>query len=96
METISINKDSLDFLKDLSKNNDRDWFNKHKQRYLDAHENIIHFADALLAEMNKHDKIETTSGKDSLFRIHKDVRFSKDKTPYSCRWAGGFKGPLKN
>ncbi len=91
MPTVVINKDSLDFLKALSKNNNRDWFNKHKNRYSEAHQNIIAFADALLAEMNKHDKIETASGKESVFRIYKDVRFSKDKTPYNIHWSGSFK-----
>ena len=45
--------------------------------------------------MNKHDKIETPSGKKSLFRIYKDVRFSKDKTPYNTHWNGGFKRATK-
>jgi uncharacterized protein (TIGR02453 family) len=94
MATV-IKKDSIDFLKALSKNNNRDWFNKHKDRYIEAHNNIIAFADALLFEMNKHDKIETPSGKKSLFRIYKDVRFSKDKTPYNTHWSGGFKRATK-
>jgi len=68
MPTI-IKKDSLDFLTDLSENNNRDWFSSHKDRYNEARENIIAFADALLVEMNKHDHIETASGKKSLFRI---------------------------
>jgi uncharacterized protein (TIGR02453 family) len=95
MATVSIKKDSLDFLKDLSKNNNRDWFNIHKDRYIEAHSNIIAFADALLVEMNKHDKIETASGKSSVFRIYKDVRFSKDKTPYNTHWSGSFKRATK-
>ena len=95
MKSAVIEKSSLDFLKVLSKNNNRDWFNAHKDKYLKAHENVIQFADELLKEMNKHDKIETSSGKESLFRIYKDVRFSKDKTPYSCRWSGGFKRASK-
>jgi uncharacterized protein (TIGR02453 family) len=41
--------------------------------------------------MNKHDNIETASGKASLFRIYKDVRFSKDKSPYNGHWSGAFK-----
>ena len=86
-----IKKESLEFLSTLSKNNNRDWFNKHKDEYLAARENIVAFADALLHEMNKHDKIETASGKKSLFRIYKDVRFSKDKTPYNTHWSGAFK-----
>jgi len=94
MATI-IKEESVSFLKTLSKNNNRDWFNEHKDKYVKAHENIIDFADALLLEMNKHDKIETESGKKSLFRIYRDVRFSKDKTPYSDHWSGGFKRATK-
>jgi uncharacterized protein (TIGR02453 family) len=88
---IVIKKASLDFLKALSKNNNREWFNNHKDLYLEAHNNIIAFADALLFEMNKHDELETPSGKKALFRIYKDVRFSKDKTPYNIHWSGAFK-----
>src|SRR5262245_61520925 len=95
MAKAGIKKESLDFLKILSKNNNREWFNVHKDKYTAAHENIIEFADTLLAEMNKHDNIETASGKDSLFRIYKDVRFSKDKTPYNIHWNGGFKRATK-
>jgi uncharacterized protein (TIGR02453 family) len=95
MESVVIKKESFNFLKELSENNNRDWFGENKDRYIRAHENIINFADALLVEMNKHDKIETTTGKESLFRIYKDVRFSKDKTPYSCRWSGGFQRATK-
>jgi uncharacterized protein (TIGR02453 family) len=95
MSKIIIKKESLDFLKTLSKNNNRDWFNKHKGLYTEAHNNIIAFADALLVEMNKHDKIETASGKKSMFRIYRDVRFSKDKTPYNKHWSGAFKRATK-
>src|SRR5204862_6457827 len=78
-----------------SKNNNRDWFNLHKDKFLETQSNIISFADGLLVEMNKHDKIETDSGKASLFRIYKDVRFSKDKTPYNTHWSGAFKRATK-
>jgi len=90
-----IKKDSLDFLTDLSKNNNREWFNTCKDRYLTARDNIIDFADALLVEMNKHDQIETPSGKRSVFRIYRDVRFAKDKTPYNNHWSGVFKRATK-
>src|ERR1700680_140840 len=95
MAIAVVEKGSFDFLKMLSKNNNRDWFNKHKDKYIQAYQNIIIFADALLVEMNKHDKIETSSGKESLFRIYKDVRFSKDKTPYNTHWSGAFKRATK-
>lgn len=83
-----IHKSTLDFLKKLSKNNDREWFNKHKEEYLQAQENAIDFADHLISLMNRHDRIETPSGKRSLYRIYNDVRFSKDKSPYNPRFAG--------
>ncbi|MFI5139408.1 MAG: DUF2461 domain-containing protein [Sphingobacteriales bacterium] len=95
MAICIIKRDSIDFLKALSKNNNRDWFNNHKARYVEANDNIIAFADALLAEMNKHDNIETPSGKKSVFRIYKDVRFSKDKTPYNTHWSASFKRATK-
>jgi uncharacterized protein (TIGR02453 family) len=88
---IVIRKASLDFLNALSKNNNRDWFNSHKDLYLEAYNNIIAFADGLLSELSKHDEIETLSGKKALFRIYKDVRFSRDKTPYNTYWHGAFK-----
>jgi len=91
MTSVCIKKESIDFLKSLSKNNNRDWFNSHKDKFMEAHQNIISFADALLYEMNKHDVIETPSGKKSLFRIYKDVRFSNDKKPYNSHWSGIFK-----
>ena len=93
MSTIS--KDNFAFLKQLKKNNDRDWFNDHKDEYMKQHENTIDFADELLSEMTKHDNIETPTGKKSLFRIYRDVRFSKDKSPYKTHWAGGFKRATK-
>lgn len=95
MAAISIQKDSLDFLKDLAKNNNRDWFNTHKDRYLQAQGNIIDFADAIIAELNKHDNVETASGKKSMFRIYKDVRFSKEKIPYNTHWSASFKRATK-
>jgi len=90
-----IEKDSIDFLAELANNNNREWFNKQKDRYIEAHGNIIAFADALIAEMNKHDHIETKTGKESVFRIYKDVRFSKDKTPYNVHWSGTLKRATK-
>ncbi|MEO9805461.1 MAG: DUF2461 domain-containing protein [Reichenbachiella sp.] len=79
------------FLNRLRKNNNREWFNKNKDEYLEAHKHIIEFAEHLLAELNKTDIIETPTGKKSLYRIYRDVRFSKDKTPYSTYFGGGFR-----
>ena len=95
MAAISIKKDAIDFLKELSKNNNREWFNNRKDQYIEVHGNIVAFADALITEMNKHDQIETASGKASVCRIYKDVRFSKDKTPYNTHWSGSLKRATK-
>lgn len=78
---------TIKFLKDLTKNNDRDWFNAHKPAYLEAYQNMSTFIDRLIIEMNKHDELETVSGKKSLYRIYNDVRFSHDKSPYNPRFA---------
>jgi uncharacterized protein (TIGR02453 family) len=90
-----IPKSSFDFLKLIKKNNDRDWFNAHKDRYLAELKHIETFADELLMLMNKHDVIETMSGKKSLHRIYRDVRFSKNKTPYNTHWGGSFSRATK-
>lgn len=81
---------ALEFLKLIKKNNNRDWFNTNKAKYLKELAHLENFADALLAEMNVHDVIETPSGKKSLHRIYRDTRFSKEKTPYKTNWSGGF------
>lgn len=96
MTNIPIPPSALEFLKLVKKNNDRDWFNAHKDRYLKELGSMEIFADALLAQINTHDVIETASGKKSLHRIYRDVRFSKEKTPYNTHWGGGFKRATKS
>ena len=91
----AITKENLDFLTDLGANNNRDWFTENKKRYEENHQNVIDFADELLMKMNEHDTIETPTGKKSLFRIYRDVRFSKDKSPYKTHWSGGFRRATK-
>jgi uncharacterized protein (TIGR02453 family) len=88
MKNVTIEKVTFDFLKKLSANNDRDWFNAHKAQYEKAKENVEQFMDALIAKMNTHDRLETPSGKKGLYRIYNDVRFAKDKSPYNPRFAG--------
>lgn len=88
---IAIEKQTLVFLKDLAENNNRDWFSLNKSRYLKSQENVIQFLDQLIGKMNQHDRLETQSGKESLYRIYNDVRFSKDKSPYNPRFAGKLK-----
>lgn len=85
-----LKKSTLDFLKQLDQNNTREWFTENKPWYLEEHENAFNFADALLNALKAHDQITTVSGKKSLMRVYRDVRFSKDKSPYNPRWAGSF------
>ena len=90
-----IKKSSIDFIQKLKRNNNRDWFAIHKSEYEQNRENLIEFADGLLVKLNQHDNIETVSGKKSIYRIYRDIRFSKDKTPYKTYWSGSFKRATK-
>jgi uncharacterized protein (TIGR02453 family) len=95
MASTTITANTLTFLKVLAKNNNREWFAKNKPRYQLAHENMIAFAHALLIAMEKHDNLENATGKESLHRIYRDIRFSKDKTPYNTHFGGGFRRATK-
>ncbi len=95
MKDIKIEKYTFDFLRDIEKNNNRDWFAKHRDRYERAHENMIDFAEALVNEMEQYDHLVPMTGKKSLYRIYRDVRFSKIKTPYKDYWGGRLKRETK-
>lgn len=90
MPKVQIQATSLDFLKRLKKNNNRDWFAKNKETFTGVKNNMEAFADGLLTGLKAHDLIETPSGKKSLYRIYRDVRFSADKTPYHTYLSGSF------
>lgn len=85
---MQIKKATLSFLKDLKKNNDRDWFQANKPRYEAARANVAEWTQALLDKLSESDMLETPSGKKALFRIYRDVRFSKNKAPYKTNIAG--------
>ncbi len=88
---VKIEKRTLSFLDRLAKNNNREWFYEHKDDYENAKLNVEGFADAMIAKLSRHDKIQTRTAKECLWRIYNDVRFSKDKTPYNPRFGGHFK-----
>jgi len=73
-----IESTTVKFLKDLDKNNNREWFLAHKVQYEAALDNIKQFKDHVVKGLNKKDVIEDAR----VFRIYRDVRFSKDKAPY--------------
>lgn len=91
MPTTTIPASILDFLKDLQKNNNRDWFKEHKSRYQAANEHMKAFANELMNQMSFHDNIEGAK----IFRIYRDVRFSKNKTPYKNNIGGSMKRATK-
>jgi uncharacterized protein (TIGR02453 family) len=82
---------TLSFLSTLKLHNNREWFANHKDEFARGQSNVIEFADRVLENLHKHDVIETISGKKSLYRIYRDIRFSKDKTPFQVYWGGSFK-----
>jgi uncharacterized protein (TIGR02453 family) len=79
-----IQRRTFDFLKDLVENNNRDWFQANKERYEAAREDVIGFTAALLKELHKTDPgiDDSLDAKKCVMRIYRDIRFSKDKTPY--------------
>ncbi|OAV42861.1 DUF2461 domain-containing protein [Lewinella sp. 4G2] len=85
-----IKKSTLQFIKDLHRNNNRDWFAENKPRYEAAHENMIEFAAELLDRLSKTDVLVEQNGKKVLQRIYRDIRFSKDKRPYKRSMSGSF------
>ena len=88
-------KSSFDFMGQLQSNNNREWFALNKEAYQDEKQKVEFFLDELLNNLNTHDVIETPSAKKSLYRVYRDVRFSKDKTPFSPGWLGRFKRATK-
>lgn len=85
-----ITKFTFDFLQDLSLNNNRDWFTENRPRYEKSHKEMYTFGESIIEKLNKFDSISTPSGKKSLYRIYRDVRFSKNKDPYKTNRSGSF------
>lgn len=82
----SIPKETFAFFNKLAKNNDRDWFNLHKPEFKTIETKIKSAYNHLGEIMHTHDQIE----KVKLFRIYRDVRFSKNKLPYKTHFGGSF------
>ena len=66
------------FYNQLAKNNNRDWFEQNKPEFKLLESEVKQFGEIVKAKLNKHDSIDHFK----LFRIYRDVRFSKNKTPY--------------
>ncbi|MGC4021158.1 MAG: DUF2461 domain-containing protein [Cyclobacteriaceae bacterium] len=81
----------LKFLKDIAKNNNREWFEKNKPVYLEAKLSFEDFLQELHKELVKIDQgLATLNPRKLGFRIYRDIRFSKDKRPYKTNMGAGF------
>jgi uncharacterized protein (TIGR02453 family) len=82
--STTIPKAALDFFKKLHKNNNRDWFNDNKPEFKKIEAEVKAFYNELYNAVIVHDNVD----KLKVFRIYRDVRFSKDKTPYKTHFGG--------
>lgn len=97
-----IKKQTLQFLNDLNQNNHKEWFDAHKAEYKEAHQNFLEFTQALTDGLSAFDEDIRNSHlepKKCVMRIYRDVRFSKDKSPYKSNFfayinKGGKKSPF--
>lgn len=78
-----LQSSTLKFLKDLNKNNNKPWFEKNRAVYEDAKADFAAFIQTIINKHGKKDEgIKDLKAKDCMFRINRDVRFAKDKSPY--------------
>jgi uncharacterized protein (TIGR02453 family) len=86
-----LQQPTLKFLKELKKNNNKPWFDQNRKLYDIARADFITFTEKLILSVAKFDPpIGQLSAKDCIFRINKDVRFSKDKSPYKTNMGASF------
>jgi len=91
---------TIQFLKNLKINNSKEWFEKNRKTYETAKEDFASLINTVIQEFGKKDKsIALLNAKDCMFRINRDVRFSKNKAPYKSNMGasftkGGKKSPL--
>ena len=82
----TISKHALDFLKKLEKNNNRDWFNENKKEFKSIETDTKQVYNMVFEDLKKHDDLDRVK----MFRIYRDVRFSKNKAPYKTHFGGSF------
>lgn len=82
----TFSRDTFSFLNRLKTNNNRDWFNEHKPEFKNVESHVKAQYNYLGELMNTHDIIDKTK----VFRIYRDVRFSKNKLPYKTHFGGSF------
>ncbi|MFD2541521.1 DUF2461 domain-containing protein [Lacinutrix gracilariae] len=82
----TIPQEAFDFFKRLEKNNNRDWFNENKKEFKEIEKEVKQAYTQLFEMLSAHDEID----KMKMFRIYRDVRFSKNKLPYKTHFGGSF------
>ncbi|MFK7849183.1 MAG: DUF2461 domain-containing protein [Rhodothermales bacterium] len=88
-----MSKDTFKFLKELGQHNDRDWFKANKARYDEIKDIFVHFMAEMIERIAGFDpSVEGLDAKKCIMRIHRDIRFSKDKTPYNLHIGGHIVG----
>lgn len=86
-----LQRSTLKFLKDLRQNNNKPWFDENKTQYQHAKEDFETLVQQIIDGLGRMDaNLEGLKVKDCVFRIYKDVRFSKDKTPYKANMGASF------
>lgn len=86
-----MQKTTIDFLKNLKKNNNREWFEQNRAKYELAKEDFLNLVDKSIQFLGKADpRFLDLKAKDCIFRINRDVRFSHDKSPYKTNMGAAF------
>jgi uncharacterized protein (TIGR02453 family) len=82
-----LQSSTIKFLKDLKKNNSKPWFDKNRKVYEAAKADFVNFIQSVIDQHSKKDpSIKSLLAKDCMFRINRDIRFSKDKSPYKSNF----------
>ena len=87
----TISELNFKFLREIKNNNNRNWFAQNKSVYQQHQDLLVSFAEKMMVRLNEHDKIEYRSGKKTVIRVYRDIRFSKDKSPYKTYSGMGFR-----
>ena len=82
----TIPREAFGFFKRLEKNNNRDWFNENKKEFKEIEKEVKQVYTQIHNTLNEYDTID----KMKMFRIYRDVRFSKNKLPYKTHFGGSF------
>lgn len=91
-----IDQSTLKFLVDLKYNNNKPWFDDNRKRYESAKENFVSFIESVIRLFGEKDaSIKHLKAKDCVFRINRDIRFSKDKSPYKTNFGAYINGEGK-